>query len=198
MLCRYLLAYYGILCNLFFSPGFWFCAAFLPNFTFGFLCFILHLGILFSIHKKAAGTVGICCDLWGAKFSPVECACVRRGVDNFLKSECQTVLSFWCRNFNQHAILVSRVYVGSIYFEIKEDTIKQAFMPFGPIRSLNLSWDAISNKHKGMHSLYFALPCFLLTESMWAVSTLKSRKTQSSRPFYPLVLSIPAILAGIP
>ena len=41
------------------------------------------------------------------------------------------------------------IYVGSINFEIREDTIRQSFLPFGPIKSVNLSWDPITNKHKG-------------------------------------------------
>ena len=50
------------------------------------------------------------------------------------------------------------IYVGSINFEIKEDTIKQAFMPFGPIKSVNLSWDPVTNKHKGFAFIEYELP----------------------------------------
>ena len=53
---------------------------------------------------------------------------------------------------------VSRIYVGSINFEIKEDTIKQAFLPFGPIKSVNLSWDPITNKHKGFAFIEYDIP----------------------------------------
>jgi hypothetical protein len=48
--------------------------------------------------------------------------------------------------------------VGSINFEIKEDTIKQAFIPFGPIKSVNLSWDPITNKHKGFAFIEYDIP----------------------------------------
>ena len=51
-----------------------------------------------------------------------------------------------------------RIYVGSINFEIKEDTIKQAFLPFGPIKSVNLSWDPITNKHKGFAFIEYDIP----------------------------------------
>ena len=51
-----------------------------------------------------------------------------------------------------------RIYVGSINFEIKEDTIKQAFLPFGPIKSVNLSWDPITNKHKGFAFIEYEIP----------------------------------------
>ena len=41
-----------------------------------------------------------------------------------------------------------RVYVGSISFEMREDQIRQAFIPFGPIKSIDLAWDNITMKHK--------------------------------------------------
>lgn len=52
----------------------------------------------------------------------------------------------------------SRIYVGSINFEIKEDTIKQAFLPFGPIKSVSLSWDPVTNKHKGFAFIEYEIP----------------------------------------
>ena len=58
----------------------------------------------------------------------------------------------------QALALMCRIYVGSINFEIKEDTIKQAFMPFGPIKSVNLSWDPVTNKHKGFAFIEYDLP----------------------------------------
>uniref|UniRef100_A0A1E1X4F3 Putative polypyrimidine tract-binding protein puf60 rrm superfamily n=1 Tax=Amblyomma aureolatum TaxID=187763 RepID=A0A1E1X4F3_9ACAR len=51
-----------------------------------------------------------------------------------------------------------RVYVGSISFELKEDTIKQAFRPFGPIKSINMSWDPVTQKHKGFAFVEYELP----------------------------------------
>ncbi|KTF74882.1 hypothetical protein cypCar_00006427, partial [Cyprinus carpio] len=38
--------------------------------------------------------------------------------------------------------IMCRVYVGSIYYELGEDTIRQAFAPFGPIKSIDMSWDS--------------------------------------------------------
>lgn len=55
-------------------------------------------------------------------------------------------------------IFCCRIYVGSINFEIKEDTIKQAFIPFGPIKSVNLSWDPVTNKHKGFAFIEYEIP----------------------------------------
>ncbi|XP_041368858.1 poly(U)-binding-splicing factor PUF60-like isoform X2 [Gigantopelta aegis] len=58
----------------------------------------------------------------------------------------------------QALALMCRIYVGSINFEIKEDTIKQSFIPFGPIKSVNLSWDPITNKHKGFSFIEYEVP----------------------------------------
>lgn len=46
-------------------------------------------------------------------------------------------------------LLMSRIYVGSIYYELGEETLKTAFCPFGTVKSINMSWDAITMKHKG-------------------------------------------------
>lgn len=50
------------------------------------------------------------------------------------------------------------VYVGSISFELKEDTIRAAFLPFGPIKSINMSWDPITQKHKGFAFVEYEIP----------------------------------------
>ena len=59
---------------------------------------------------------------------------------------------------HQAVVLMCRVYVGSINFEVKEDTIKQAFLPFGPIRSISMSWDPITQKHKGFAFVEYEVP----------------------------------------
>jgi len=59
---------------------------------------------------------------------------------------------------HQALVLMCRVYVGSISFELKEDTIKQAFAPFGPIKTINMSWDAQTQKHKGFAFVEYDLP----------------------------------------
>lgn len=51
-----------------------------------------------------------------------------------------------------------RVYVGSISFELKEDTIRQSFLPFGPIKSINMSWDPVTQKHKGFAFVEYEIP----------------------------------------
>ncbi len=39
--------------------------------------------------------------------------------------------------------------MGSINFEIGEETVKTAFCPFGTLKSVNLSVDTAAMKHKG-------------------------------------------------
>lgn len=48
--------------------------------------------------------------------------------------------------------------MGSISFELKEDTIRQAFLPFGPIKSINMSWDPVTQKHKGFAFVEYDIP----------------------------------------
>ena len=59
---------------------------------------------------------------------------------------------------HQAVVLMCRVYVGSINFEVKEDTIRQAFLPFGLIRSISMSWDPITQKHKGFAFVEYEMP----------------------------------------
>ncbi|KAI8434535.1 hypothetical protein MSG28_012532 [Choristoneura fumiferana] len=59
---------------------------------------------------------------------------------------------------NVTIVLCRRVYVGSISFELKEDTIRQAFLPFGPIKSINMSWDPVTQKHKGFAFVEYEIP----------------------------------------
>lgn len=41
---------------------------------------------------------------------------------------------------------------------MKEDTIRAAFLPFGPIKSINMSWDPITQKHKGFAFVEYEIP----------------------------------------
>ena len=50
------------------------------------------------------------------------------------------------------------MYVGGISFDVREDTVKTAFQPFGPIKNVCLSWDAIANKHKGFAFVEYDIP----------------------------------------
>ena len=61
-----------------------------------------------------------------------------------------------------------RIYVGSINFDIREDTVRQAFLPFGPMKSCNLAFDHLANKHKGFAFIEYEIPeaAFLAIEQM--------------------------------
>ena len=52
------------------------------------------------------------------------------------------------RDFVSCLLTLLRIYVGSISFEMHESQVKDAFTPFGPIKSLDMSWDNVSMKHK--------------------------------------------------
>ena len=51
-----------------------------------------------------------------------------------------------------------RIYVGSINFAIQEDMVKQAFLPFGPIKSISLPYDTVLRKHKGFAFIEYDIP----------------------------------------
>ena len=55
-------------------------------------------------------------------------------------------------------VLLSRIYVGSINYDIREDTIRQAYSCFGPVKSVSLSYDPITQKHMGYAFLEFEYP----------------------------------------
>lgn len=45
--------------------------------------------------------------------------------------------------------------MGSINFELGDESVRTAFTPFGAIKSINMSWDSISMKHKGYSFLEY-------------------------------------------
>ncbi|TGZ59730.1 hypothetical protein CRM22_008914 [Opisthorchis felineus] len=79
--------------------------------------------------------------------------------------------------------LLSRIYVGSISYDLKEDSIKTAFQPFGPIRTVTMSWDAATQKHKGFAFIEFEFPeaAHLAVEQMNNAS-LGGRQLKVGRP----------------
>ncbi|KAH8860199.1 Poly(U)-binding-splicing factor PUF60 [Schistosoma japonicum] len=84
---------------------------------------------------------------------------------------------------NQALILLSRIYVGSISFEIGEEEIRKTFSPFGPIKSVALSWDTVLQKHKGFAFVEFEVPeaASLALEQMNGY-TLAGRNLKVGRP----------------
>ncbi|CAH8565893.1 unnamed protein product [Dicrocoelium dendriticum] len=79
--------------------------------------------------------------------------------------------------------LLSRIYVGSISYDLKEDSIKVAFQPFGPIKTVTMSWDAATQKHKGFAFIEFEYPeaAHLAVEQMNNAS-LGGRQLKVGRP----------------
>uniref|UniRef100_A0A8C6NQT0 Poly(U) binding splicing factor 60 n=1 Tax=Nothobranchius furzeri TaxID=105023 RepID=A0A8C6NQT0_NOTFU len=79
--------------------------------------------------------------------------------------------------------IMCRVYVGSIYYELGEDTIRQAFIPFGPIKSIDMSWDSVTMKHKGFAFVEYEVPeaAQLALEQMNSV-ILGGRNIKVGRP----------------
>ncbi|XP_068437772.1 poly(U)-binding-splicing factor PUF60-like isoform X8 [Clinocottus analis] len=79
--------------------------------------------------------------------------------------------------------IMCRVYVGSIYYELGEDTIRQAFAPFGPIKSIDMSWDSVTMKHKGFAFVEYDIPeaAQLALEQMNSVM-LGGRNIKVGRP----------------
>nr|CAB3265311.1 poly(U)-binding-splicing factor PUF60-like [Phallusia mammillata] len=64
--------------------------------------------------------------------------------------------------------IMCRVYVGSIYYDIRQETVRDAFAPFGPIKSIDMSFDPITQKHKGYCFIDYEIPeaAHLATEHM--------------------------------
>lgn len=83
----------------------------------------------------------------------------------------------------QALILMCRVYVGSISFDVQEEMIKNAFSPYGTIKSVNMSWDPITLKHKGFAFVEYDLPeaAQLALEHMNGIQ-VGSRQIKVGRP----------------
>ncbi|KAK2953454.1 putative Cytotoxic granule associated RNA binding protein TIA1 [Blattamonas nauphoetae] len=52
----------------------------------------------------------------------------------------------------------TRIYVGSIHFAVPAEAIKALFLPFGPIRNINLQMETGSNRSKGYCFVDFVHP----------------------------------------
>ncbi|VDN20695.1 unnamed protein product [Gongylonema pulchrum] len=85
--------------------------------------------------------------------------------------------------YAQALSLMARVYIGSISFEVREEMIKNAFAVFGPIKSINMSWDAVTGHHKGFAFLEYEIPeaALLAQESMNGV-LMGGRNLKVGRP----------------
>ena len=52
--------------------------------------------------------------------------------------------------------LMCRIDVSDINVEVGEEELKTMFGPFGPLKSVSVFWDPITQKNKGQESLYFS------------------------------------------
>ncbi|KAJ8325923.1 hypothetical protein QVD99_004088 [Batrachochytrium dendrobatidis] len=53
---------------------------------------------------------------------------------------------------------VSRIYIGSIPFDMLEENVRVAFLPFGCIKSISMTLDPATNRHKGFCFLEYDVP----------------------------------------
>lgn len=58
----------------------------------------------------------------------------------------------------QALVLMCRVYVGSIFYDLREEFVRTSFAAFGTIRSINMSFDPITGKHKGFAFIEYETP----------------------------------------
>jgi len=58
----------------------------------------------------------------------------------------------------QVLLFMTRVYVGSIDYDLKEEVVKNAFLPFGPLKTLNMSFDPITGKNKSFAFIEYETP----------------------------------------
>lgn len=79
--------------------------------------------------------------------------------------------------------IMCRVYVGSIYYDISQDQVRNAFTPFGPVKSMDMSFDPITHKHKGYCFIDFEIPeaAQLATEQMQSYQ-MAGRNIKVGRP----------------
>lgn len=59
---------------------------------------------------------------------------------------------------HQAVLVMCQVYVGSINFDVKDETIRKAFCPFGPIRTVHMSYDNVTKRHMGFAFVHFEMP----------------------------------------
>nr|XP_039262550.1 poly(U)-binding-splicing factor PUF60-like [Styela clava] len=79
--------------------------------------------------------------------------------------------------------IMCRVYVGSIYYDITQEQVRNSFTPFGPVKSMDMSFDPITHKHKGYCFIDFEIPeaAQLATEQMSSFQ-MAGRNIKVGRP----------------
>jgi len=53
---------------------------------------------------------------------------------------------------------MSQVFIGSIFYEVTEAQLREAFSPYGQIKVVNLNLDPMTGKHKGFAFIWYDIP----------------------------------------
>ena len=53
-------------------------------------------------------------------------------------------VTYACMHAHHMFNITHRIYVGSINFELGDESVRAAFTSFGAIKSINMSWDSVS------------------------------------------------------
>ena len=67
--------------------------------------------------------------------------------------------------------LMSRIYVGSLAFDLTAENVTAAFSPFGSMQTVSLAWDAVTMKHKGFSFVEYEV-CYALSPLSRALTPL--------------------------
>jgi len=82
--------------------------------------------------------------------------------------------------------LMSQVFIGSIFYEVTEGQLRDAFSPYGQIKVVNLNLDPMTGKHKGFAFIWYDIPEaaqlaieVMNSASMWGRPIKVGRPTQA-------------------
>ena len=68
--------------------------------------------------------------------------------------------------------LMCRIYIGSVYYEANEDAVSSMFLPFGPLKSVCMTWDNVTGSLPFLH-YFFVRRCIeesvKLNHCWWAI-----------------------------
>ncbi|KAH7729384.1 Rnp [Aphelenchoides avenae] len=85
--------------------------------------------------------------------------------------------------YSQAVSLMSRVYIGSISPDVREEQLKSAFGIFGPIKSVNFLWDTATGRRKEFAFVEYEVPeAALLAKENMDGRTLSGRCLKVDRP----------------
>jgi len=79
-----------------------------------------------------------------------------------------------------------QVFIGSIFYEVDEKQLRDAFNPFGTIKVVNLNLDPMTGKHKGFAFIWYDVPEaaqlaieHMNSQNMWGRPIKVGRPTQA-------------------